>query len=101
VTQRIRGSSPSEEHGQCAIEPLHFRRRHVPHGLADAIRRTVVTLSTAIQDARSNGSADDGCTDRRIIGASPGTVVSGQTVTLSSVPNASDCTITANRGLPV
>ncbi|HME20956.1 MAG TPA: hypothetical protein VKI44_06285 [Acetobacteraceae bacterium] len=64
-------------------------------------RRTVVILSTAIHEALFNVSADDGRTSGRSIGASRATLVSGQTVTLSSVPNASDYTITAGPGLPV
>ena len=61
----------------------------------------MVTLSTAIHDARSKDNPGDGSIGSRITGASLATLVNGQIVTLSNVPNTSDWTMTAGRGFLV
>jgi hypothetical protein len=65
------------------------------------LRRTVVTLSAAIQDARPNGNTGEGSIGSRITGASLATRVKGHIVTLSNAPDMSDWTMTAGRGFPV
>ena len=64
-------------------------------------RRTEVILSTAIQDAVRKVNSAEGSILSRIAGASNGTDVRGQIVTLSRAPIRSDCTTTPGRRLPV